>query len=338
MLWDVEGEIEGEIDGRRDIQGGRLSSSRKTTENAESGCCFNSVCYTADGSCLIAGGKSKFVCIYELSQRMLLKRFQISYNRSMDGVLSQLNSKNMTEAGPMDSLDVVANDSDDDQAREDGWRNLLPGAKRGADPGARAKQQQVSVACVRFSPTGRAWAAASTEGLLVYALDDDLIFDPFELDVDVTPAAVRGCVAAKEYGRALLMALQLNEQELVQEACEAVPMADIALVARAMSGAHLQKLLAFLARRLAASTHLEYHLRWVRELLQAHGGALSMGEKVAPPPLMATFRALAKSLLKHQEDLGPLCHENQYTLDFLCSGVKVAPPEEVEDEEEDLEL
>jgi periodic tryptophan protein 2 len=38
---------------------------------------------------------------------------------------------------------------------------------------------------VRFSGTGLEWAAASPLGLLVYALDDDLIFDPLDLDEEV---------------------------------------------------------------------------------------------------------------------------------------------------------
>jgi hypothetical protein len=38
----------------------------------------------------LAGGNSKYVCIYEVSQRILLKKFQISYNRSLDGVLDEV--------------------------------------------------------------------------------------------------------------------------------------------------------------------------------------------------------------------------------------------------------
>jgi periodic tryptophan protein 2 len=50
---------------------------------------------------------------------------------------------------------------------------------------------------VQFSPTGLAFAVASTEGLLVYSVDDSLVFDPFELGEDVTPAAA---VAALDGG------------------------------------------------------------------------------------------------------------------------------------------
>ena len=71
---------------------------------ASGGKCFTSICYSADGRCLLAGGSTKNVCIYDLGQRVLLKRFCISNNRSLDGVLAKLNSKDMTEAGPMSQI------------------------------------------------------------------------------------------------------------------------------------------------------------------------------------------------------------------------------------------
>ena len=51
---------------------------------------FTSVCYSADGSCVLAGGNSKYVCIYEISQQILLKKFQVTFNRSLDGVLDEV--------------------------------------------------------------------------------------------------------------------------------------------------------------------------------------------------------------------------------------------------------
>ena len=32
--------------------------------------CFTSLCYTADGKCVLAGGRSKFVCIYHVQQQV----------------------------------------------------------------------------------------------------------------------------------------------------------------------------------------------------------------------------------------------------------------------------
>ena len=51
---------------------------------------FTSVCFSADGACVLAGGNSKFVCIYEVSHQILLKKFQVSHNRTLDGVLDKV--------------------------------------------------------------------------------------------------------------------------------------------------------------------------------------------------------------------------------------------------------
>ncbi len=62
-----------------------------------------------------------------------------------------------------------------------------------------------STKCVAFSPTGRSWAAATTEGLLIYSLDSTLIFDPFELDVDITSTNIIKILEEKKYLQALLV-------------------------------------------------------------------------------------------------------------------------------------
>ena len=74
--------------------------------------------------------------------------------------------------------------------------------------------------CVRFAPTGRAWAAASTEGLLIYSLDEALTFDPFDLDMDITPLTIRRAIDVdRNYARALVMALRLSERDIVRQVC-----------------------------------------------------------------------------------------------------------------------
>ena len=90
-FWDVEhAKLKFEIDGRRDIAGGRKFNDRMTADNNASSRYFTSICYSADGSYLLAGGNSKYVCIYEISQQMLLKKFQVTFNRSLDGVLDEV--------------------------------------------------------------------------------------------------------------------------------------------------------------------------------------------------------------------------------------------------------
>jgi len=71
---------------------GRKLNDRMTSDNNASSRYFTSICYSADGSCLLAGGNSKYVCIYDVSQQMLLKNFQVTFNRSLDGVPDEVRS------------------------------------------------------------------------------------------------------------------------------------------------------------------------------------------------------------------------------------------------------
>ena len=63
------------------MAGGRARGDRRNAANNESGQCFSSVCYSADGALLLAGGRSKYVCMYDAAERTLLRRFQLSHNR-----------------------------------------------------------------------------------------------------------------------------------------------------------------------------------------------------------------------------------------------------------------
>lgn len=88
------------------------------------------------------------------------------------------------------------------------------------------KHREVRIAvqgAARLHPAGRCWAATTTEGLLIYSLDAQLLFDPFELDTSVTPGRVRAALRQRDFTRAVLMAFRLNERELLQEALESVP-------------------------------------------------------------------------------------------------------------------
>lgn len=90
---------------------------------------------------------------------------------------------------------------------------------------------------MQFAPTGRAWAAATTEGLLIYSLDNRsalcqtraallgglwvhaltylsyycrLLFDPFDLDIDVTRDNVTKVLEQRDFIKALVMSFRLG--------------------------------------------------------------------------------------------------------------------------------
>lgn len=98
----------------------------------------------------------------------------------------------------------------------------LPGVQKG-DMASRNFKPEVNVFSVRFSPTAQSWAAATTEGLLIYSLDRGIVFDPLNLSLEVTPKAARECLKQHEYSTALLMTLKLNEIDLIEEIIEQIP-------------------------------------------------------------------------------------------------------------------
>ncbi len=71
---------------------------------------------------------------------------------------------------------------------------------------------------VALAPTGRSFAAATTEGLLVYTLDQGLVFDPTDLAQDVTPEAAHVALAKGQALRAALIALRLRDGGLLRHA------------------------------------------------------------------------------------------------------------------------
>ncbi|CAJ0641939.1 2030_t:CDS:2 [Entrophospora sp. SA101] len=294
-FWDVEnGNPTGTIEGRKDISGGRKAEDRVTAANSSSGKSFNSMCYTADGSCIIAGGNSKYICLYDVKGQLLLRKFQISHNLSLDGIQEFLNSKNMTEAGPLNLIDETGNLSD----LEDRLDVSLPGTQKG-DLSARKTLPEIRSKSIKFSPTGRTWAAATTEGLLIYSLDETLLFDPFDLEIDITPFSVLETLKSKEYLKALVMAFRLNELYIIHQVYESVPPDSIEFIVKDLSEKYIDKLIKFIATHMEESPHIEFHLRWVTKILTIHGKYLRQHSN----EYSSVLRLLQKSVGTFQEDL-----------------------------------
>lgn len=57
----------------------------------------------------------------------------------------------------------------------------------------------------KFYKIGQAWAAATTEGLLIYSLDIGLVFDPFELELGVTPDTVKEMLQKQDYAKGIIL-------------------------------------------------------------------------------------------------------------------------------------
>jgi len=256
------------------------------------------------------------VALYDVREAVLVKKFQISENLSLNGTEEFLDSRQVNSAGINTSL---IDDRGEASDLEDRMDTTLPGAARGAgDMSVRKYRQEARTKCVRFSPTGRAWAAASTEGLLIYTLDESLAFDPFDLTIDLTPQSILKVLRKRAYLKALVLALRLNEKPIVQQVYEGVPRSDVRLVARQMPVLYIPVLLQFIAEHLERGPHVEFDLVWIQAVLMAHGRYLrDRNVEIAP-----VLRAAQKALGDVRELVSNLCDENTSTLKYLIDQSK----------------
>ncbi|KAI0289387.1 WD repeat protein [Russula brevipes] len=302
------------IEGRKDISGGRKADDRVAASNSASSKAFTSVVWNADGSCVLAGGNSKYVTLYDAREGVLIRRWQISENLSLDGTEEFLDSRRMTEAGNIDLIDDRGEESD----LEDRADVSLPGVQRG-DLSKRRYKREARTKCIRFSPTGLAWAAASTEGLLIYTVDDGLSFDPFDLSIELTPQSVLATLQKQSYLEALVMAFRLNEKAIINRVYEGIPYEEIGLVARQLPTTYVPRLLGVSAEVLERGPRLEWGLRWIREVLSAHGRWI----RERSVELASVLREVKRAVSSFEGIVAKLCDENTATLAYLIDQSRV---------------
>ncbi|XP_028656368.2 PWP2 small subunit processome component [Erpetoichthys calabaricus] len=304
-FWNPKSAVQtGSISGRHDLQIGRKEMDKITAKQAAKGKSFTTLCYSADGQSIMAGGHSKFVCIYNVREQILMKKFEISCNLSLDAMEEYLDRRKMTEFGSLALIDDGTGDGD-------GVAIPLPGVKKG-DMSSRHFKPEIRVTSLHFSPTGRSWAATTTEGLLIYSLDSELVFDPFDLDLDVTPTSVRQMLQQCKYVSAIILAFRLNEKKLIQEVMETVPHSEIDAICVTLPELYVEKLLDFVAAALETSRHLQFYLTWAQRLLTQHGQKL----KGRAGSLLPMFNSLQKSIHLHFDNLSKLCDWSRYNIKY----------------------
>ena len=298
-FWNIdEGESSKTIDAFRDANGGRKAFDRRSAKNTRKH--FSHVAYTPDGSCVLAGGRTKWVCLYLVSHGILLKKYQLSHNKALGGVLDTFDTRLASElGGAFEEMDV-----------EESAGDALPGATRGKDAGKRSVQRELRTKCIGFNPTAESWAAATTEGLMMYTLENNLLFDPVEVDENTT---VQSTLSEKDLGKALLMAIHLGEDYVIRRVLHSIPLHDIHLVAQGVPVSYAHRLMVLLSEEIAQSKHLEYHLVWAFALLSSHHNHFQERASFFQP----AFRAVQKALLAHNRQLAPLADSNMYAMKYV---------------------
>ena len=299
----TKGQQMGSIEGKGDLSVGRSDSDLITPQKSQA--FFTALSYNADGQFILAGGQSKTICIYHVAQALLVKRFEVTQNRSFDAMDEVISRKKMSEFGSL----ALIEDREDPRGKTS---IKLPGSKK-SDLSSRSSSQKVIVHSLEFSPTGRDFAAATTEGLLVYSLDSRMTFDPYELEEDVTPKTTRSKVQDQDFEAALSMALRLNETDLIREVIEQIPSSQVQLLTSRLSERFVYHLMKFLGQEMETSRHIGYYAKWCRCVMMHH----SLWIRRKWKDFLPVLNQMQKVLTTQASDLGQLCQRNNQTVDFL---------------------
>lgn len=301
------------IDGKKDILGGRYQEDRFTSKNSARSKYFTTINYSFDGLNIVAGGLNNSICMYDINTEVLIKRFTVSQNLTLNGTQELLNSNKITDAGTTSELIDRDGENSDHEDRID---NTLPGSSRG-DPSARNVRAEIRVNAIQFSPTSSAFAAASTEGLLIYSIDNAVIFDPFDLDVDITPEATIEVLDEKDYLTALVMSFRLNEEYLIHKVYEKIPIKDIKLVSKDLPIIYVGKMLEFIGNLINKQDnhHFEFNLIWIKSLITNHGKYI-MNHK---HEFLSSLKLIQRFLSKTGKDIVLISKRNTYLQNYIVN-------------------
>ena len=157
----------------------------------------------------------------------------------------------------------------------------------------------VRIKCIKFSPDGTQFAAATTEGLVLYSnkQESEAFFNPFMIDEEVTIDNIISKVKAEEFLTALVLALRLNESEVTQTVYKCIPCGSIPLLVAHMPEMMLIKLLEFMAVEIEQGRHIHWAMLWLENILKFHGSKLSSGSVATQKsPLRALLLRIFASL------------------------------------------
>ncbi|VBB30467.1 unnamed protein product [Acanthocheilonema viteae] len=310
-LFETETSAElGTIDTALDVDAARRATDLIKKKTSEKSRTFTCICFSADGSLLFAAGQSNYICLYSVSERILVKKLKLTTNRSLDGVKMDINRRNFSEFGNMMLIDA----SDSEEEADGKKRIKLPGTRH-SDLSERCFRPEMRVEDISFSPAGRSFAVCSTEGVAVFSLDHRNLFNPFELGIQVTPITVENALKEREYSAALKMALQLNQAEMIENVLLCTPVAQIDIATRSLSVAYAEKLLKWLAENINGfiEKHIHFWQLWLKSLLMEYGYQIKLNRAAN----LTSLTALQQRLSDYVNQITKLVDQNRYTLDYL---------------------
>lgn len=286
--------------------------------SANSNAHFTTIAFSPEGDKIVAGGESKWICLYHATQGFVLKKWAVTSNLDVQGAEEQYQWKAATEAGNANDIDV---EDDDIHLRK---RKLIemPGSRhRHFATGKRKTELTSRTMHVSFAAHGSEFVCATTDGLLVFAIDAAKPkFQPLQLTEEITIASVRKRMDDGQFVLALIGALLLKDETLGKEALRRTPRSSIPVSTSSVPTATFPTLIHWISNELEASPFIEHALLWAQSVL-VHTNEPLLGHS---RETVTTIPALKELYRRMQgfKTLQSMSQENYFTLEYLIASAK----------------
>ena len=302
--WDIEtGAIKNILDVSRDIWGGRLNEEKIAAKNATRNKYLNSIHYNLPGNLLICGGNSQYVLIYDMQYQILVKKFVLTHNRSLNGLLYKLNSKYDNNKTLLQQENNGL-DSEDELEYNKKQKNILPGNKNALIP-------EVKINSIKFSNTNRSFAVGTSEGIYIYSLDKSLSFNKLSISIEVTLKDAIEAFEKGNYTKGIIYSIYLKKIDLLNEYFDLIPISKVQLIVDKIPFSLVSPLLDYLCNKLEKDIHLQYIMIWINLLMKKNCRQLRNNKN------KAVFLNLHRALMKIFKGIENIVEDNIYTIKYL---------------------
>ena len=302
--WDIEtGSIKNILDVSRDIWGGRLNDEKISAKNATRNKFLNSIHYNLPGNLLICGGNSQYALIYDMQYQILVKKFVLTHNRSLNGLLYKLNSKYDNNKNLLQN-ENNGFDSEDELEFNNKQKNILPGNKTALIP-------EVKINSIQFSNTNRSFAVGTTEGVYIFSLDKSLSFSKLSIGIEVKLKDAIDAFDEGNYIKGIIYSIYLKKIDILDKYFDSIPISKVQLIVDKMPFNLVSPLLDYLCNKLEKDINVQFIMIWIHLLLKKNSRQLKNSKN------KAVFLNLHKSLMKVFKGIENIVEDNIYTIKYL---------------------
>ncbi|CAD8058883.1 unnamed protein product [Paramecium sonneborni] len=258
IIWDInESLILFTFDVHRDVQGSRISKETLAAQKNQNLKYFVTIEFSKDGQYLIGGGNSKFICLQDMKYRILIRRFVVSNNLSLDGMKLKINFQNI------DQENRNIEESNDENQREN-----LPGAKIFDVFKRSTKRVPVQVFNIQFTESNREFIVSSAEGVSIFgSIKRRQYFDPQEVDETVSFEEIQKQINEQNYIEALILSLKLDIATILDQVFVSIPLDSIISIVPAIPESLIVRLLETIIKSIQKNRQVESCLVWIKQIL-----------------------------------------------------------------------